>query len=50
MTVISGSISAKLPGEDHFIDYAPNQTFIVAPNTKFQVKITEQTAYLCLYK
>lgn len=50
MTVISGSISARLPGEDHFMNYTPNQTFIVAPNSKFQVKITKQTAYLCLYK
>lgn len=50
MTIISGSISAQLPGETSFKDYLPNETFIVPPNQKFQVKITQQTAYLCLYK
>ncbi|NCD08407.1 MAG: pyrimidine/purine nucleoside phosphorylase [Negativicutes bacterium] len=50
MTVVSGSISAQLPGEAEFKEYLPNQTFIVPPNQKFKVKITEQTAYLCLYK
>lgn len=50
MTVISGSISAQLPGEADFKEYLPYQTFIVPPNQKFKVKIAEQTAYLCLYK
>lgn len=50
MTVISGSILAKLPGEAEFKEYLPNQTFIVESNKKFQVKIAEQTAYLCFYK
>ena len=50
MTVISGSISAQLPGASEFKEYLPHQTFIVQPNQKFKVKITEQTAYLCLYK
>lgn len=50
MTVISGSLLAQLPGEADFTTYLPNQTFIVPPNQKFKVKVTEQTAYLCLYK
>ena len=50
MTVISGSLTVQLPGETEFKTYLPSQTFIVAPNQKFKVKVTEQTAYLCLYK
>ena len=50
MTVISGSLIVQLPGESEFKTYLPSQTFIVPPNQKFQIKVTEQTAYLCLYK
>ena len=50
MTVISGSLTVQLPSETEFKTYLPSQTFIVAPNQKFKVKVTEQTAYLCLYK
>ena len=50
MTVISGSLAVELPGEENFKTYLPSQTFIVAPDQKFKVKVTEQTAYLCLYK
>jgi len=50
MTVVSGSLTVQLPGETEFKTYLPSQTFIVPPNQKFKVKVTEQTAYLCLYK
>jgi len=50
MTIVSGSLDVELPGETGFKTYLPSQTFIVPPNEKFKVKVTEQTAYLCLYK
>lgn len=50
MTLISGQMAVQLPGEDGFRDVAINETFIVAANVKFQVKIAEDSAYLCLYK
>ena len=50
MTVVSGSLTVQLPGETEFKTYLPSQTSIVPPNQKFKVKVTEQTAYLCLYK
>jgi purine/pyrimidine-nucleoside phosphorylase len=50
MTLISGAMSVKLPEEDNFKDIAINETFIVAADVKFQVKISEECAYLCLYK
>ena len=50
MTLISGQMAVKLPGEDGFRDIAVNETFIVDANVKFQVKIAEDSSYLCLYK
>ncbi len=50
MTLISGAMSVKLPGKNDWQDIALNETFIVEANIKFQVKISEECAYLCLYK
>lgn len=50
MTVTTGKLTVKLPGTDQWVDYGPNETFTVAANQKFQVKATEETSYLCLYR
>ncbi|MCW9047761.1 MAG: pyrimidine/purine nucleoside phosphorylase [Gammaproteobacteria bacterium] len=50
MTLISGEMSVKLPDEDNWRDIAINETFIVQANVSFLVKISCDTAYLCLYK
>ena len=50
MTVISGTLTVLLPGETEWRSYTPNETFIVAANEKFQLKVEEQTAYLCRYE
>lgn len=50
MTVVSGTLIVKLPGASEWKEYSPNQTFIVAANEKFQLKVEEQTAYLCRYE
>lgn len=50
MTLISGEMTVKLPGEDNWRKIALNETFIVAADTSFLVKTTCDTAYLCLYK
>ncbi|MCB5295752.1 MAG: pyrimidine/purine nucleoside phosphorylase [Candidatus Cloacimonadaceae bacterium] len=50
MTVISGTLIVKLPGAADWRSYGPNETFIVAANEKFQLKVEEQTAYLCRYE
>lgn len=49
MTVVSGKLTVKLPGEADWMDFPKGGTFTVAPNAKFQVKVAEDTAYLCLY-
>ena len=50
MTLISGEMQVKLPDENDWRDIALNETFIVAANSKFLVKIGCDTAYLCVYK
>lgn len=50
MTVISGTLIVKLPGAADWRSYGPNETFFVAANEKFQLKVEEQTAYLCRYE
>ncbi|MCX5784839.1 MAG: pyrimidine/purine nucleoside phosphorylase [Elusimicrobia bacterium] len=49
MTVVSGKLTVKLPGETAWKDYLKGETFTVAPDKKFQLKVTEESAYLCLY-
>jgi len=50
VTVVSGAMTVKLPGETAFKDYKPYDTFIVPKDTKFQLKIAADAAYVCLYK
>ncbi|ABS39637.1 pyrimidine/purine nucleoside phosphorylase [Clostridium botulinum] len=50
MTIVSGKMSVKLPGEAIWKDFRKNDTFIVEANEKFNVKLQEQTAYICFYK
>lgn len=49
MTVVSGKLTVKLPGEADWMDFPKGGTFAVAPNSKFLLKVGEDTAYLCLY-
>ncbi len=50
MTVTSGKLTVKLPGSDDWKDYKPNETFIVEANQKFQVKVADESSYICFYK
>jgi len=50
MKVISGSLTVKLPGESTWKDYPAGTTFTVPANTKFQLKVSVETAYFCLYR
>ena len=50
MTVVSGHMVVLLPGETTWNNYAPFDTFIVPKDSKFKLKIVQDTAYLCLYK
>jgi purine/pyrimidine-nucleoside phosphorylase len=50
VTVVSGMMTVKLPGENAFKDYKPFDTFMVPKDKKFQLKIPADAAYICLYK
>ncbi len=50
MTLVSGVMSVKLPDDNNWRNIAVNETFIVAANTSFFVKISAEASYLCLYK
>ena len=50
MTLISGEMTVKLPGESEWREITINETFIVEADTSFLVRIGCDSAYLCLYK
>ncbi len=50
MTVTSGALEIRLPGESAWRTYEPGESFTVASGEKFGVRVTEPTSYLCLYR
>ena len=49
MTVISGELQAKLPGDTSFRPFPAGTAFEVAAKSGFDVKATAPAAYLCEY-
>ncbi len=50
MTVVSGAMDIKLPGNESWKTIKAGESFEVAANIKFGVRMPVETAYLCLYK
>ncbi|MGB0622183.1 MAG: pyrimidine/purine nucleoside phosphorylase [Myxococcota bacterium] len=50
MTVVSGELVVKLPGEHDFQAYPAGSSFVVKANQSFQLKVASATAYLCTYE
>jgi hypothetical protein len=50
MTVVSGALNVLLPDAKDWKVFKAGETFIVPANCKFQLKVSEQTAYLCRYE
>lgn len=50
MTVVTGKLIVKLPESNNWKDFKNGETFIVEANKKFQLKVEEETSYICLYK
>ena len=50
MTVVSGALTVKLPGSANWKVFRKGESFTVGPKLKFQLKVTEDSAYLCLYR
>ena len=49
MVVVSGSLTIKLAGEDTETTYTAGESFEVAANSSFDVKVAVDSAYLCYY-
>ena len=50
VTVVSGTLTVKLPGSDEFTGYQAGESFIVEANQSFQLKVAIDTAYFCTYE
>lgn len=50
MTVVSGTMNVKLPGETDWTTYKKTESFKVDKGVKFQVSVSEDTPYLCIYQ
>lgn len=50
MHVISGELVVRLPGSENWETYSTGSQFNVPANSKFQLKVSVDTAYLCEYR
>ena len=50
MTVISGELAVQLPGREDWETFAAGTQFTVPADSKFGVRTTVETAYLCEYR
>ena len=50
MTVVSGALTVKLPGSEEWLTFNACERFEIDANQSFDVKVAEQTAYLCQYR
>ncbi len=49
LTIIEGTIKAKLPGKD-WTEVRTGEKIIVQANASFEIEATEDAAYICFYK
>lgn len=50
MHVVAGALTVKLPGSENWETFAAGTRFTVPANSKFQLKVDVDTAYLCEYR
>lgn len=50
VTVVSGALTVKLPNSNDWKTFSDGELFIVDANQNFQLKVTVETAYLCIYE
>ncbi len=49
MIVVSGALTVLLPSETEWQTFNAGEQFNVPADSKFQVKVAQETAYLCQY-
>lgn len=50
MTVVSGELTVKLPGEREWRSFGAGSSFVVGAGQTFQLEVATATAYLCTYE
>lgn len=50
MHVVAGCLVVKLPGTEQWERFEAGSQFEVPANSKFQLKVASDTAYLCEYR
>ncbi|WP_373184647.1 pyrimidine/purine nucleoside phosphorylase [Halopseudomonas sp.] len=50
MHVITGQLTVKLPGSEQWEDFPGGSQFTVPANSRFNLKVEQDTAYLCEYR
>lgn len=50
MQVVSGALKVMLPGASDWQVFSAGEKFEVAAQQKFQLQVSVDTAYLCLYE
>jgi len=50
MHVVSGALIVKLPGSDNWETFTAGSQFNVPADSKFQLQVKGDTAYLCEYR
>lgn len=50
MTVTSGKLIVMLPGSNEWKEFKAFESFNVPANSKFQLRVPEDSTYLCLYR
>jgi len=50
ITVISGTMTVKLPGSAAWKDFGTGEKFVIETNRRFQLRIAADAAYICLYR
>ena len=50
VTVTSGELTVKLPDSEEWKVYKKHESFIVESDKKFQLKVLEASAYVCVYE
>ena len=50
MTVVSGALTVKLPDQNDWQEFKAGQSFTIAANQVFNLKVSQASAYLCTYE
>ncbi|MFC8719726.1 pyrimidine/purine nucleoside phosphorylase [Kitasatospora sp. NPDC057198] len=50
MHVVSGALTVKLPGTEEWQTFSAGERFSVPGDSKFQLQVSVDTAYLCEYR